>query len=326
MVKKTGIILLLVLAAQYAGRPQGAAPTGLPGLAFAQLQEDGQPCPPECITDSMEIVTWYPSPYNEYEELRLYPKYSADESQCNSSEQLGLIYYNKDEQALKVCWQDPGDFSYSWEKIALGQGGYWQANGNDIFNINSGNVGIGVGSRGYKLDVRNGRTNVSELCINEDCKTTWPVGVNGTEIPTASVSSSKGYIEVKIGNNFYALPYYNYVLNQALSMGSHTTHDCFNAGGTAVEENSVRLCKFSASSCPAGWVRYLGWSTTVAQSCAFAGGLCSQWCTTLSHNWSNNSTIETCTYTYQTRIRGGSCVGDVYSGSCSAMISEVGCY
>ena len=123
MVKKTGIILLLVLAAQYAGRPQGAAPTGLPGLAFAQLQEDGQPCPPECITDSMEIVTWYPSPYNEYEELRLYPKYSADESQCNSSEQLGLIYYNKDEQALKVCWQDPGDFSYSWEKIGSEQSG-----------------------------------------------------------------------------------------------------------------------------------------------------------------------------------------------------------
>jgi len=37
-----------------------AVPTSLAGMAFAQLQDDGQPCPPECVTDSMEIVTWYP--------------------------------------------------------------------------------------------------------------------------------------------------------------------------------------------------------------------------------------------------------------------------
>ena len=42
--------------------------------AFSQQQTE---CPPECVTDSMEIVTWYPSPYSEYEELRLYPKVSA---------------------------------------------------------------------------------------------------------------------------------------------------------------------------------------------------------------------------------------------------------
>ena len=70
MIKKTTIILLLLLAAQYAGRPQGAAPTIVPGMAFAQLQDDGQPCPPECVTDSMEIITYYPSPYGYYEELR----------------------------------------------------------------------------------------------------------------------------------------------------------------------------------------------------------------------------------------------------------------
>ena len=68
MIKKIGIVLFLVLAAQYAGRPQGAAPTG---TAFADsYTQDGKPCPPECVSDSMEIVTWYPSPWNSYDELR----------------------------------------------------------------------------------------------------------------------------------------------------------------------------------------------------------------------------------------------------------------
>ena len=150
MVKRIGAILFFVVAAHC------AATTGMPGLAFADTRtQDGQPCPPECVSDSMEIVTWYPSPYNEYEELRLYPKRSAEESQCNSFEQLGLMYYNQDEQALKVCWQDPGDLSYSWEKITLGQGGYWAVavSGNDIYNTNSGNIGVGINSPTVKLDV-----------------------------------------------------------------------------------------------------------------------------------------------------------------------------
>jgi len=82
MIKKIGIILLLVLA----------VPTSLAGMAFAQLQDDGQPCPPECVTDSMEIVTWYPSPYSEYEELRLYPT-QRDDNYCDDNK-IGLMYYD----------------------------------------------------------------------------------------------------------------------------------------------------------------------------------------------------------------------------------------
>ncbi len=69
-------------------------------------------CPPECVTDSMEIVTWYPSPYNEYEELRLYP-IDESNSECNDSNR-GLMYYDKGEDKVKLCkgpaglnnWQD----------------------------------------------------------------------------------------------------------------------------------------------------------------------------------------------------------------------------
>ena len=117
MIKKTAIILLLVLAAQYAGRPQGAAPTG---LAFADTRtEDGQPCPPECVSDSMEIVTWYPSPYNEYEELRLYPT-QRDANYCDN-DKIGLMYYDHggtpsfpDNDKMMICkgtllgWQEVG--------------------------------------------------------------------------------------------------------------------------------------------------------------------------------------------------------------------------
>ena len=58
MIRKTAVILFLAFVTRYAGS------------VFAAT---GRRLPPECVTDSMEIVTWYPSPYNEYEELRLYP-------------------------------------------------------------------------------------------------------------------------------------------------------------------------------------------------------------------------------------------------------------
>lgn len=117
----------------------------LTSLSYSFAQQPQTECPPECVTDSMEIVTWYPSPYNEYEELRLYPK--TDESQCINDEQVGLMYYNKTDQAIKVCWKSPATGLYSWEKIPLGQGGYWELAGNDISNTNSGKVQVS----GFKM-------------------------------------------------------------------------------------------------------------------------------------------------------------------------------
>ena len=100
------MISLIVAAAQCAA---------IAGAAFADsYTQDGKPCPPECVSDSMEIVTWYPSPYNEYEELRLYP-ISDSNSQCNSDTR-GLMYYDSDEDKVKLCkgpaalnnWQELG--------------------------------------------------------------------------------------------------------------------------------------------------------------------------------------------------------------------------
>jgi len=53
-------------------------------------------------------------------------------------------------------------------------GGIWVSSGNNIRNSNSGNVGIGTASPGYKLDV-NGQTNATSYCISgTNCITSWP--------------------------------------------------------------------------------------------------------------------------------------------------------
>jgi len=133
MVKKAGIILLLVVAAHCAATT---------GLSFAQQTE----CPPECVTDSLEIVTWYPSPYSEYEELRLYPT-TRDANYCDN-DKIGLLYYDdggtisdSSDDKVKIC----KGTAEGW--VELG-GGFWQLSGNDILNTNpSGNVVILNGLR-----------------------------------------------------------------------------------------------------------------------------------------------------------------------------------
>ena len=109
MFKKTGIILSLVLA----------APIGLSGTAFAQQTEQTE-CPPECVTDTLEIVTWYPSPYSEYEELRLYPVAQSN-SQCDQNSE-GLMYYNNDKNQVLLC-KETGTFTYDWAPVGGGTSG-----------------------------------------------------------------------------------------------------------------------------------------------------------------------------------------------------------
>ena len=133
MIKRIVMVLVMVVGA---GFPRPAA--------FAQQPTE---CPPECVTDSMEIVTWYPSPYNEYEELRLYP-ISDSNSQCDSDNR-GLMYYDSEEDKVKLCKGPVG--LNNWQDLSGGAD--WEASGNDIYNTNSGNVGIGTTSPRARLEV-----------------------------------------------------------------------------------------------------------------------------------------------------------------------------
>ncbi len=64
MIKRIVMVLVMVVGAGFP-RPndeKGRGDRAPTGMVFAStMTDDGQPCPPECVTDSME------------EELRLYP-------------------------------------------------------------------------------------------------------------------------------------------------------------------------------------------------------------------------------------------------------------
>jgi len=73
-------------------------------------------------------------------------------------------------------------------------------NGNLLIVKNSGNVGIGTTTPGYRLDVQGGQINTSGgLCIAGDCKTAWSQVSGGTQAWIAS------------GTNVYLTTSTNYV-------------------------------------------------------------------------------------------------------------------
>src|SRR3990167_4024826 len=160
--------LILILAAQCVGRPHRAAPTILSGVAFAQTQ-----CPECPVEDSMVFETYYPSPYGYYEELRgdkiivgdtdnslipenglppsgtltFEPKSYAEITNTGTSYE-GAIYYDSFDREFKYY-----DKNNSWQPLVGGGEEYWEPSGSNIYNVNSGNVGIGTANPQYKLTV-----------------------------------------------------------------------------------------------------------------------------------------------------------------------------
>jgi len=81
-----------------------------------------------------------------------------------------------------------------------------------------------------------------------------------------------------------------------LVYGNHTADNCTSAGGTVVTTGgSYDQCKFTAASCPSGWIQYLNWSTTApatssgapAINCASCSCPACSGLSTGSHSWSN---------------------------------------
>jgi hypothetical protein len=137
----------------------------------------------------------------------------------------------------------------------------------------------------------------------------------------------------------------------------HSTGNCTNAGGTVVSGSGNNMCRFNSSSCPAGWVKYLNWSTTAATQLSITGSTtCPQApnpagypaCNTAtgSHSW-NNIAVESKTPCVRVACNyaGGGCSSVCYDNSiprcfiegstagvvdCGgigyASITQIGCY
>jgi hypothetical protein len=122
-----------------------------------------------------------------------------------------------------------------------------------------------------------------------------------------------------------------------LIYGIHSSEQCTNLGGTVVDAGAGDICRFTASSCRAGWTQYGSWSTTTSNTATCdnsyiyffgqgdeaCGGGTATTCDTGSHVFSNVAR-ESCTVTASSSRYCIACT--TTSSSASATITEVGCY
>lgn len=103
------------------------------------------------FAEGITITTYYPSPYGVYKTLRLFP--NNDAAVGDACTKAGEMFYRQSSNQILFCdgsiWKAIGDSFW-----AAGTG----ANINDIYNTNTGNVGIGTATPLTKLDVRSGTT------------------------------------------------------------------------------------------------------------------------------------------------------------------------
>lgn len=188
------------------------------------------------------------------------------------------------------------------------------------------------------------------LCVNS---ATGRVGIGVTD-PTRKLEvngdiSSTGVItaatNVCLASGVCLSDISSYISAQPITGSSHSFNMCTttpdaNGYGEVVNigtaQNPVWICKFDASSCPAGlnsqpnWIKYNNYSTTVNVGYAgIAGGYS---CSTGGHAFSNAAT-ESCTYTQA--CCGGCCGGEYCTCDCNyycvsntgyATVTQVGCY
>src|SRR3989338_329978 len=101
--------------------------------------------------ESITLTTYYPSPFGQYDRLRLAPRAALPPADCNGAT-LGLMYYDDGLNSLMIC-EDIGA-GPQWNP-AMG-GGIWRrdAANEQVFlqNIND-KVGIGTNDPSDKLEV-----------------------------------------------------------------------------------------------------------------------------------------------------------------------------
>ncbi len=91
--------------------------------------------------ESLTVTTYYPAPYGVFNEMRLFP-HSTAVIPCDADAE-GTMFYNLTAHNIQICRGITG-----W-----GSSGLWSSSGDDIYNTNANNVGIGTNVPAAKLEV-----------------------------------------------------------------------------------------------------------------------------------------------------------------------------
>ncbi len=204
--------------------------------------------------ETMTIVTYYPSPYGVYKNLRLFP---SPAPACNSDSE-GTLYYDSTVNELKLC-REATTFPFNFYWQTLGQGNLWKLEGNNLLHPaqDAYNVGIGLNNPVNKLDVAGpvavgqSSSGLMSLLVKGQ------VGIGTTPTPAAEMLAVAG--PVKIGS--YTLPSADGTNGQALvtdGNGNVTWQSLNNI--TVPGAYSAMAYRPSTTSC-SGFILYFGQMT-----------------------------------------------------------------
>ena len=129
--------------------------------------------------ETIELTTYYPAPYGDYDSISLTPTSTADAP----TPYEGLIYYDSDTDEIKIYGEDPtGSATYGWKGIGSGNG-IWSLNGTNAY-YNDGSVGIGTDTPNSNLHIKGNDADITlDLNTGSGTSNTAKLGffVNGAQ-------------------------------------------------------------------------------------------------------------------------------------------------
>ncbi len=141
---------------------------------------------PPANREEIVLTTYYPVPYGDYQNLRLWP---SAQKECNENKR-GTLYYDDTANKMMVCTLSSDNMTYAWQ--VLGEG-LWTRKDNVVYsNDPAWNVGIGTDTPQGKLEVNGGNLVVQNGAVGID--TVTPATYGGQSSPAQMEST--GYIAV----------------------------------------------------------------------------------------------------------------------------------